>query len=80
MRGLGLFWAEMRHRRSQLVSGVLTVTLGIAVIVAIQSVTVVSEKAVAINLDNLGANILVLPQAAKRTVENSCCMRRIRAA
>jgi putative ABC transport system permease protein len=64
MRRLGLVWAELKHRRSQLVSGVLAITLGIAVIVAIHSVTVVSEKAVAINLDNLGANILVLPQAA----------------
>ncbi len=63
MRRLGLVWTELRHRRSQLISGVLAITLGIAVIVAIHSVTVVSEKAVAINLDNLGANILVLPQA-----------------
>ena len=64
MRRLGLVWTELLHRRSQLVSGILAITLGIAVIVAIHSVTVVSEKAVAINLDNLGANILVLPQAA----------------
>ncbi len=64
MRRLGLVWTELKHRRSQLVSGVLAITLGIAVIVAIHSVTVVSERAVAINLDNLGANILVLPQAA----------------
>jgi len=63
MRRLGLVFAELRHRRSQLISGVLAITLGIAVVVAIQSVTVVSEKAVAIHLDNLGANILVLPQA-----------------
>jgi len=64
MRRLGLVWTELIHRRSQLVSGILTITLGVAVIVAIHSVTLVSEKAVAINLDNLGANILVLPQAA----------------
>ena len=64
MPRLGLVWPELTHRRSQLVSGALAVTLGIAVIVAIQSVTAVSEKAVAIHLDNLGANILVLPQAA----------------
>jgi len=64
VRRLGLVWVELAHRRSQLVSGVLAITLGIAVIVAIHSVTVVSEKAVAVHLDNLGANILVLPQAA----------------
>jgi putative ABC transport system permease protein len=55
---------ELWHRKSQLVSGLLAITLGIAVIVGIRSISVVSEKAVAINLDNLGANILVLPQAA----------------
>ena len=55
---------ELWKRKSQLISGLLAITLGIAVIVAIQSVSVVSEQNVARNLDNLGANILVLPQAA----------------
>ncbi len=59
-----LVWLELLHRKSQLISGLLAITLGIGVIVGIQSVAVVSEKAVAINLDNLGANILVLPQGA----------------
>jgi len=53
---------ELWHRKSQMISGILAITLGIGVIVSIQSISVVSEKAVAINLDNLGANILVLPQ------------------
>lgn len=55
---------ELWHRKSQLISGLVAITLGIGVIVGIRSVSVVSEKAVAVNLDNLGANILVLPQAA----------------
>jgi len=55
---------ELLHRKSQLLSGLLAITLGIGVIVGIQSVTRVSEIAVALRLDNLGANILVLPQAA----------------
>jgi putative ABC transport system permease protein len=42
----------------------MTIILGIAVIVGIRSITTSSEKAVAIKLDNLGANILVLPQGA----------------
>jgi len=50
------------NRKSQLISGVLAITLGIAVIVAIQSVSKVSKENVAKKLDNLGANILVLPQ------------------
>lgn len=59
-----LVWQELWHRKSQLISGLLAITLGIGVIVGIRSVAVVSEKAVAVNLDNLGANILVLPQGA----------------
>ncbi|HQO78459.1 MAG TPA: ABC transporter permease [Thermodesulfobacteriota bacterium] len=59
-----LVWHELWHRKSQLISGLLAITLGIGVIVGIRSVALVSEKAVAINLDNLGANILVLPQGA----------------
>jgi putative ABC transport system permease protein len=61
---LRLIWLELLHRKAQVVSGLLAITLGIGVIVGIQSVTRVSEIAVALRLDNLGANILVLPQAA----------------
>lgn len=64
MRLTELTLKELWHRKSQLFSGLLAITLGIGVIVAIRSVSAVSEKAVAINLDNLGANILVLPQGA----------------
>jgi putative ABC transport system permease protein len=59
-----LVWLEFKQHKSQLISGLLAITLGIAVIVGIRSISVVSERAVAINLDNLGANILVLPQAS----------------
>jgi putative ABC transport system permease protein len=59
-----IIWKELWLRKSQLISALLGITLGIAVIVAIQSVSAVSEKAVKVSLDNLGANILVLPQAA----------------
>ncbi len=59
-----LVWLEFKQHKSQLISGLLAITLGIAVIVGIRSISVVSEKAVAVNLDNLGANILVLPQAS----------------
>ena len=59
-----LVFIELWKRKSQLITGLLAITLGIAVIVAIQSISVVSEQNVARNLDNLGANILVLPQAA----------------
>jgi len=55
---------EIAQRKGRLISGLLAITLGIAVIVAIQSVTSVSRKVVARKLDLLGANILVLPQGA----------------
>lgn len=57
-----MVWLELFNRKSQLISGILAITLGIAVIVAIQSVSKVSKENVAKKLDNLGANILVLPQ------------------
>lgn len=59
-----IMWKELWLRKPQLISALLAITLGIAVIVGIQSVSVVSEKAVKVKLDNLGANIMVLPQAA----------------
>lgn len=59
-----MLWRELWLRKSRMVSGLLAITLGIATIVGIKSVASVSERAVAIKLDNLGANILVLPQAA----------------
>ena len=64
MRLTDLALKELWHRKSQLVSGLLAIILGIGVIVGIRSFSVVSEEAVAVNLDNLGANIMVLPQAA----------------
>lgn len=64
MKIFKLVWLELRHRKSRLISGLFTIILGIAVIVGIRSVAVFSEKAVAVKLDNLGANILVLPQGA----------------
>jgi len=55
---------ELWHRKSQLFTALLAIILGISVIVGIRSVADVSERAVATNLDNLGANIMVLPQGA----------------
>lgn len=55
---------EIIQRKGRMISGLLAITLGIAVIVAIQSVTTVSRQVVAKKLDLLGANIMVLPQGA----------------
>jgi putative ABC transport system permease protein len=64
MKLRNILFKELWLRKSRMVSGLLAITLGIAVIVAIESVAAVSKRAVAVKLDNLGANILVLPQAA----------------
>jgi putative ABC transport system permease protein len=55
---------EIIQRKGRMISGLMAITLGIAVIVAIQSVTSVSRQVVAKKLDLLGANIMVLPQGA----------------
>ena len=64
MKLASVAWKELMHRRSSLISGLIAITLGIAVIVGIRSVTTASEYAVAVKLDSLGANVLVLPQGA----------------
>ena len=64
MNLVSVAWKEICHRRSSLVSGLVAITLGIAVIVGIRTVTKASEHAVAVKLDSLGANVLVLPQGA----------------
>ncbi|MEI6575889.1 MAG: FtsX-like permease family protein [Bacteroidota bacterium] len=64
MNSWNLIWIELWLRKSRLISGLLAITLGIAVMVGIKTLTQFSEKAVAVKLDNLGANILVLPQGA----------------
>jgi len=55
---------ELFERRRQLVTSFLAIFLGITAIVAIKNITFFSEKAVARELDALGANVLVLPKSA----------------
>ncbi len=59
-----IVFKEIYQRKGRMVSGLLAITLGIGIIVAIQSVTSVSRQVVAKKLDLLGANIMVLPQGA----------------
>ena len=59
---------ELRERKSQLVTSFMAIALGITVIVAVRTMSHFSEKAVAQELDNLGANVLILPKGA--TVSN----------
>jgi len=58
-----LVWRELFERKNQLITGFLAVLLGVTVIVAVKNITFFSEKAVARQLDALGANILILPKS-----------------
>lgn len=64
MRIKQLVARELFQRNNQLISSLAAVSLGIAVMVAIHSTTHYSEKAVAGELDALGANILLLAKDA----------------
>jgi putative ABC transport system permease protein len=59
-----LVWREIFERKSQLATSFLAILLGITVIVSIKNITHYSEKAVAREMDSLGANVLVLPKSA----------------
>lgn len=59
-----LIWKELFQRPTAMVTCLLSITLGITALVAIRSVTVFSERAVARQLESLGANILLLPRDA----------------
>src|SRR5512145_2364916 len=55
---------EIFQRSNQLAASLIAISLGIAVIVAIENTTQFSEKAITGELDALGANILILPKDA----------------
>jgi putative ABC transport system permease protein len=58
-----LVWRELFERRSQMLTITVGILLGITTVVAIKNITYYSEKAVARELDSLGANVLVLPKS-----------------
>ncbi len=58
-----LVWREMFERKSQMLTCFMAILLGITAVVSIKNVTHYSEKAVARELDSLGANVLVLPKS-----------------
>lgn len=64
MKWTTLVFRELGERKNKLVTSIFAIILGIAVIVTINTIAAYSEKAVTKELDSLGANILILPQAA----------------
>ena len=59
-----LIWKELRQRPTAMATCLLAIMLGVTALVAIRSVTVYSEKTVAKQMSELGANILLLPKNA----------------
>lgn len=59
-----LVFRELFQRKNKLITSGLAIVLGISVIVTINTVARYSEKAVAKELDALGANILILPHGS----------------
>ncbi len=61
---ISLVKKELFERKQQLFTSFCTILLGITAIVAINSITHSSEKAVKNELERLGANVLILPKEA----------------
>jgi putative ABC transport system permease protein len=64
MRSINIVLKELFERKSRLITAFIIIVLGIGVIVGIETITQSSEKAVARELDQLGANVLILPKSA----------------
>jgi putative ABC transport system permease protein len=64
MRLRTLVLREIFERKSQLLTSFVAILLGITVIVSIKNISYYSEKAVAREMDSLGANVLVLPKSS----------------
>src|SRR6185436_11561927 len=59
-----LIWKELRQRPTAMATCLLAISLGVTALVAIRSVTIFSEKTVANQMQDLGANILLVPKSA----------------
>lgn len=56
-----LIWKELWQRPTPMLTSLVAVTLGVTALVAIQNITVFSERQIASDMESLGANVLVLP-------------------
>jgi putative ABC transport system permease protein len=59
-----MVWRELSARPTALLSATLAIVLSVGALVAIRHITTFSEKAVGRQLEQLGANILILPESA----------------
>lgn len=58
-----LVWRELFERKNQMLTCFLAIFVAITAVVALKNVTLYSQKAVALEVDSLGANVLVLPKS-----------------
>jgi len=63
MKLRSMIWKELWQRPTPMLTSLLAVTLGVTAMVAIQNITVFSERKIAGDMESLGANVLVLPPA-----------------
>lgn len=61
MKLRSMIWKELWQRPTPMLTSLLAVTLGVTALVAIQNITVFSERKIAGDMQSLGANVLVLP-------------------
>ncbi len=61
MRLRTLIWKELWQKPTPMLTSLLAVTLGVTALVAIQNITVFSERKIAGDMESLGANVLILP-------------------
>lgn len=64
MRIHSLVWKEFVHRPLPMLTSLLAVALGVTALVSVQSMAASSGERVASQLEQLGANVLVLPSTA----------------
>lgn len=57
-----IVWKEIRERPCTMLTGLVAIVLGVTALVAMRHVTVFSEREVTRQLNQLGANILILPK------------------
>ena len=62
MRFHTLIWTEMIRRPGPTITALVVVALGVSALVAVESVASSSEQQIAGQMQQLGANILVLPK------------------
>ena len=60
-----IVFKELRQRKIRLLASFIAVFLGIALIVSVETISVSAKKKITMDIHNLGANILIIPEKTK---------------